>query len=84
MIDIEHPFLYDRSTFPGILEKNKFDVLDIFSVTNRYPFSYWLRLAPVTGRCKQGAIKFFDVTRLGRIPVALALGNMGLIARVRP
>jgi len=82
MIDIEHPFLYDKSTFKKIFLKNKFEVIDLFKVVNRYPLAYWLKLMPLPKSIKNGMIQEFQKSTIGRIPFRLSVGNMGLIARL--
>lgn len=81
MVDIEHPYLYDKSTWRRIVEKNRFEILEIFDVYNQYPLSYWMKLMPLPAVLKNSLLKGLDATRLGRLPVTLGLGNMGLIAR---
>ncbi len=81
MVDIEHTYLYDKNTFRRIFEKNRFEVLEIFNVTNRYPMSYWLKLAPLPKAIKGGLLKNIQNSRFGKMPVKLSLGNMGIIAR---
>ena len=81
MIDIEHTFLYDKVTFPRIFLKNKFEVLKVFSVANRYPFSYWLKLAPVSISFKNGLLREISKSRIGNLSLTLRLGNMGILAR---
>ena len=72
-----------RQTIGKIVEKNRFEVLEIFDVYNRYPLSYWMKLMPLPAVFKNVLLKFLEVTRLGSLPITLGLGNMGLIARKR-
>lgn len=81
MIDIEHPFLYNRLTFQKIFRKNNFEVLKVFRVANRYSLAYWLRLAPLPKGMKRSLIGQFEKLKIGSLPVKLAVGNMGIIAR---
>ena len=81
MIDIEHTFLYDKQTFQRIFLKNKFEVLDVFSVANRYPFSYWLKLAPFPMSLKKNLLNSVEKSRIGNWPLTLGLGNMGIVTR---
>ena len=82
MIDIGHTFLYDRKTIRKIFEKNHYEILKIFRVANRYPLSYWLRLAPFVNSIKSKLIKSAQNFRIANIPLKLKVGNMGVIARV--
>lgn len=81
MIDIEHPFLYDKKTFRKILEKNQFNIVRLFDVDNCYPLSYWLKLAPLPNAFKSGLTKTIEKSFLAKLPVKMRLGNMGMIAR---
>ncbi len=81
MIDIEHPYLYDKTTWRRIVEKNGFEVVEIFDVYNQYPLSYWMKLMPLPASLKTGLLKGIEITALGHVPLTLGLGNMGLIAR---
>jgi len=82
MIDIEHPFLYNKQTFKKIFVNNQFVVLKVFPVVNRYPFAYWLKLAPLPRQFKKNLIEQFRKSWIGGLPIRLAVGNMGLIARL--
>lgn len=81
IVDIEHVVLYDRHTVAKLFQNNGFDVVDVFGVANRYPFWYWLHLAPLPGVLKRGLGVFFRRDGLGRVALRANLGNLGLIAR---
>jgi len=81
MIDIEHPFLYDKKTLRQIFIKNNFKVQNIFDVKNNYPLYYWLRLIPLPKRLKQALIKIFSWQFMKNLKFKIKAGNMGIIAR---
>ena len=81
MLDIEHPFLYNPKTIIQMLEANRFEVQKEFSVLNRYPLSYWMQLLPLPSGIKKSMLDFLGKVPVGKIPVTLGLGNMGIIAR---
>jgi len=81
MIDIEHTILYDKKTIRKIFVKNGFEALDVFDVANRYPLSYWLKLAPLPKTLKGGLLNSIQNSSFEKIPVTFSLGNMGIIAR---
>ncbi len=81
IIDVEHTALYDKKTMRRIFEKHGFTVLEVFSVANTYPLSYWTKLAPLPGPLKSGIAKLLDRSGLGKRPITLSAGNLGLIAR---
>lgn len=76
MIDIEHPFLYTKPALKKLLNKAGFNVVHQFDVVNKYPLSYWAQLAPLPKWTKD----FLDQSSLGNVPLAMALGNQGIIA----
>jgi len=80
MIDIEHPFLYDKKTFKEIFVNNNFKVQKIFDVKNNYPLYYWLRLMPLPKRLKQILIRIFSWQFMKKLKFKIKAGNMGIIA----
>lgn len=81
MIDIEHPYLYDKRTFGKIFSKNNFKVIKIFDVRNNYPIYYWLRLIPLSKKMKQILIKLFSRRFMRKLKLKINAGNMGIIAK---
>ncbi len=81
IVDVEHTVLFDRRTIRRIFEKFGFTVCEVFGVWNTYPLHYWTRLAPIPGALKSWFLAFLQASRLGRIPLALRAGNLGIIAR---
>ncbi len=81
MVDIEHTYLYNKSTLRKIFEKNDFEVLYVFSVVNRYPLAYWLKLAPLPPAIKKNLLAGLDKTFLANLPLCVSAGNIGIIAR---
>lgn len=81
MLDIEHPYLYDPGTIIRILEDNGFEVQKKFSVRNQYPLRYWMQLMPLPQVIKKPLLDFLQKASIGKIPVTLGLGNMGVIVR---
>lgn len=56
IIDIEHAYLYDRGTMAEIFRKNGFEVVNVFSVENRYPLYYWCTMSPLPAGLKRRLI----------------------------
>lgn len=80
MVDIEHPFLYNKNTLKKMVNKHGLKTDGAFTVKNRYPLKYWSKLAPMPKPMKEGLTHFMDKSSLGQIPVSLGLGNMGIVA----
>jgi SAM-dependent methyltransferase len=80
IVDVEHTALFDQGTMRKIFEKKGFSVKETFSVENTYPVGYWARLAPLPRPAKRVALALLEATRLGRVPLSLKAGNLGLVA----
>lgn len=79
MIDIEHVVLYDKQTISRLFARNGFEILDVFSVYNTYPLSYWAYLAPLP--FKNVVLRLLDALGPGRWRIRANFGNMGIVAR---
>lgn len=81
IFDVEHLQLFNRGSVRALLERAGFADVSVTVFRNRYPLGYWLRLAPLPGAVKRGALERVRDTRLGRVPITLPVGN--LVARGR-
>jgi SAM-dependent methyltransferase len=81
IIDVEHIYLYDRTTMPRLFQKHGFEVLSVFPVRNRYPLRYWCKMAPMPSPLKRALEVWLSHSAVGRWAVSLRAGNVGLIAR---
>jgi SAM-dependent methyltransferase len=77
IIDVEHIFLYDRRTIARIFTQCGFEVERVFAVRNRYPLSYWAKLAPLPAAFKS----VISNSVVGRIPLSWSSGNLGIVAQ---
>lgn len=82
IIDVEHMFLFDQPTMTRLLQKNRFEVLRVFPVRNRYPLYYWLSLAPLPGSLKRRVIPGLRQTAVGQVPLSWRAGNFGIVGRL--
>ncbi len=80
IIDVEHTVLFDTRTMRRMFEKCGFAVHDVFSVRNTYPLSYWTKLAPLPRAVKSPLLSLLARVRVGKIPITLSAGNLGIIA----
>jgi hypothetical protein len=76
--------LFDKRTMRRIFEKCGFVVREVFSVRNTYPLSYWTKLAPLPRAMKSPLLSLLDSVSLGKIPITLRAGNLGIIATKVP
>jgi SAM-dependent methyltransferase len=80
IVDIEHTVLFDKRTMRRLFEKCGFDVREVFSVRNTYPLHYWTKLAPLQRAVKSPLRSLLDSVSLGKLPITLRAGNLGIIA----
>ena len=80
IFDIEHMQLFSPQSLSRMLDASGFSRVEVFSIWNRYPLSYWVRLFPLPPPLKRGALTTLKATRLGRIPFALPPGNLAAVA----
>lgn len=81
IFDIEHIYLFNPKSLSTIFAKNGFKIIDIFDIKNRYPISYWTRMVPIPTPLKYLFLKILEVTNIGKVPLAIKPGNIGIIAR---
>jgi 2-polyprenyl-3-methyl-5-hydroxy-6-metoxy-1,4-benzoquinol methylase len=77
IIDVEHIYLFNKENLPELCKKAGFKVHSIFDITTGYPFSYWLRMAPLP--LKKMWIGLFKATGMYNKIMPMKAGNMGII-----
>jgi SAM-dependent methyltransferase len=82
IVDVEHTVLFDKRTMRRAFEKCGFTVREVFAVKNSYPLSYWTKLAPLPGAVKSPLLSLLRGSGVGRLPLTMSAGNLGLIATV--
>lgn len=78
IVDIEHTYLYSPSTLVRICVAHRFAVRHHGPVWNRTRVGYLAHLSPFL---RQPMLALCDATGLGRVSLALPLGNLYLIGR---
>lgn len=78
--DIEHLQLFSQKSIRRLAEKEGFGEIQIFTLKNRYPVKYWLRLFPLPGGIKRWILKRAEKSWWGQIQVEINVGNIGMIA----
>lgn len=81
IFDIEHTYLYSKNTLRRIFLKNSYLVEDIFNVSNRYPFSYWLRMFPLPYNFKRLLLKVLKSLGILDKKVWISAGNIGIVVK---
>lgn len=81
IFDIEHIYLFNPKSLRTIFKINNFKIDNIINVKNRYPLNYWFRMVPLPNSIKSLFLKLFDITYIGKIPVSIKPGNIGIVAK---
>lgn len=84
IFDIEHIYLFSKSTLSQICESYHFQTVSANSLINTYPLSYWVRMSGVPQRVKRFGIKTVEKTGIGKLNISLAGGNIYYIGRKLP
>jgi SAM-dependent methyltransferase len=81
IIDIEHTYLYNPDTMARIFVAAGFEIVEHGAVWNHYSLYYLTRLLPLLSFLKRALLWVQNVTRLGKCPMTVPLGNLYQIAR---
>ena len=77
LIDVEHIYLFNKENLAELCRKAGFKVVSHFDIKNGYPYSYWVRMAPLP--LKKLWIWLFKVFGMYNKILAINAGNMGII-----
>lgn len=83
IIDVEHIFLFNKTTLRRLVETVGFDVLEIAGLRNSYPLDYWIRMFPLPKGVRNRIRKILGFTGLGKVPLPLRAGNIFVVAKKR-
>ena len=81
IIDIEHVQLFCPAALRTLVTQAGFGVVALDVLRNTYPAAYWSRLVPLPATLKSLMLKTLDLTRLGRIPLTINVGNLLTVAQ---
>jgi len=81
IIDIEHVYLFNRSTLARTLERAGFCDVRVGRLLNSYPLDYWARMVPLPGATKRVLQSGLAASRLGRLRPAFPAGNIYALGR---
>jgi SAM-dependent methyltransferase len=81
IVDVEHPYLYSRTTLRKLLSANGLTVVQSGAAVNLYSAGYLGRLLPLPRRTKAWFLRALARSGLGRMPLWVPLGNQYCIAR---
>ena len=77
--DIEHLQLFSPRSVTQMLQNAGFVDVQVSSIVNKYPMSYWLKLLPIPLGMKSGLTKFVSSIGLGSLALPMPVGNLAAI-----
>src|SRR5712691_2262833 len=83
IVDVEHFYLYSRTTLGRLVEAHDFQVVESGAVWNEYSLGYVARLLPAPPSLKRGLGAALDWSHAGSARVKASLGNLFLVASRR-
>jgi len=81
--DIEHLQLFSERSLRYLLTRTGFQDVESRVVYNRYPVSYWVKLAPLPAAVKRAGLNVLMRTGLGSCPVSFPAGNLAMVGYKR-
>lgn len=77
--DLEHLQLFSPQSARFLLERAGFSGIELRALTNCYPLHYWLKLLPLPNALKRPIVGLLRGRAIGRLPIALPVGNMAIV-----
>jgi SAM-dependent methyltransferase len=81
IVDVEHTYLFSKSTISHLLQGLGFRVRACGPVRNTYSLRYLSHLLPLPRQAKTPLLAALDATRLGHVRLSVRLGNLYAIAQ---
>jgi SAM-dependent methyltransferase len=79
IMDVEHLQLFTERSARELLTRAGFVDISAHSFSNRYPFHYWLKLAPVPRRLKEAMVSGARRGPLRSLTISLPVGNLAIV-----
>ena len=79
--DIEHLQIFSKRSICRILKKTGYREIKVFTIWNKYPVKYWVRLFPLKKSIKARLLNFLEHAAIGRVCIPVNAGNIGIIAK---
>jgi hypothetical protein len=82
VFNLYHHYFFDKRTLAALFRAHGFEVIRVVSTYNCYSLGFFAqripRLPAAIGRAMR---KAFDIAGIGSLPITIALGNIGIVAR---
>ena len=80
--NLYHHYFFSKTTLRRLFESRGFEALQVSSTPNCYSLGFFVRKAPgVPERLRSGMAKALNAMQIGKIPVTIPVGNIGIVAR---
>lgn len=79
VFDIEHLQLFSPESVKRMLEVSGYENIQVRSIVNRYPISYWVKLLPLPVRFKIKLLARLQKSRIGSVLIPMRVGNLAVI-----
>jgi hypothetical protein len=80
--NLYHHYFFSKRTLAELFRARGFEVMTVASTRNRYSIGFFTRRAPgIPDGVRRAAATALDGIGMGRIPVTLPVGNIGIVAR---
>jgi SAM-dependent methyltransferase len=76
IFDIEHLQLFSKDSLRYMLTACGFEDVQVGTIRNRYPLSYWMKLLPIPAGIKRALLPLSRKLLIGRLPLSLNIGNL--------
>lgn len=74
--DVEHLQLFSPTSLRHMLVRSGYSDIQVRPIRNRYPVTYWIKLAPLPRKIKLGLIAWISRTPLRRLCLTIPAGNI--------
>ncbi len=81
MIDIEHIYLFNKTTLKELFFENGFSVIEVLDVANTFPIGYYIQMLPLPKSMKNMLINFVSKLDIKDKRITMKVGNIGIIAK---
>jgi SAM-dependent methyltransferase len=82
VFNLYHHYFFSKATLAALARSCGFEVIAVPSTQNCYSAGFFVdRLPVIPGAIKRSTRRGLDAIGLGHVPIAIRIGNMGVIAR---
>jgi SAM-dependent methyltransferase len=81
IFDVEHIYLFNKSTLGKIFTNNGFKIVKVSDLVNAYPLGYWMQMSGFPKVIKKIAKYVFNFLRINKKEISIPAGNIALIAK---